>query len=151
MTRRDAVRLLGWSSAGSWFPAAQIGLNLATASKALAAVDTDARTPPLAPGDPMSPERLALVEAFRKQSAGLETKFEARRHMSDWVMPYRLFRSATTEKVPLVMYLHGDGGLGGDNEKQLALGNVFGTRVWLLPENQKHFPCHVVVSRPGRS
>ncbi|MBK7472794.1 MAG: hypothetical protein IPI73_21435 [Betaproteobacteria bacterium] len=56
-------------------------------------------------------------------------------------MPYRLFRPATTAKVPLGMYLHGDGGLGGDNEKQLALGNVFGTRVWLLPENQKHFPA----------
>jgi predicted peptidase len=44
----------------------------------------------------------------------------------------------------LVVYLHGSGGLGGDNEKQLGLGNVFGTRVWLLPENQKRFPCYVL-------
>ncbi len=150
MTRRDAVRLLGWASAGAWFPAAQLGLNLSTASTAFASGATDAGTPPLARGDPMSPARLALVEEFRKQSAGLEKKFEARTHMSDWAMPYRLFRPATTAKVPLVMYLHGDGGLGGDNEKQLALGNVFGTRVWLLPENQKHFPCHVVVPQTDR-
>lgn len=43
------------------------------------------------------------------------------------------------------MYLHGSGGLGDDNEKQLGLGNVFGTRVWLLPENQRNFPCYVMV------
>jgi len=42
------------------------------------------------------------------------------------------------------MYLHGSGGLGDDNLKQLGLGNIFGTRVWLLPENQKRFPCYVV-------
>jgi predicted peptidase len=60
------------------------------------------------------------------------------------VIPYRLFRPEAVGKLPLVVYLHGSGGLGDDNEKQLGLGNVFGTRVWLLPENQKRFPCYVL-------
>jgi predicted peptidase len=65
-------------------------------------------------------------------------------------MPYRLFRPATSGKVPLVLYLHGSGGLGDDNLKQLAFGNIFGTRVWLLPENQKRFPCYVVAPQTDR-
>ncbi len=110
----------------------------------------DARTPPLAPGVPLSPERMALITAFRKRSEGLEKKFETRTHKSDWVMPYRLFRPETAGKLPLVVYLHGSGGLGDDNEKQLGLGNVFGTRVWLLPENQKAYPCYVLVPQTDR-
>jgi predicted peptidase len=91
-----------------------------------------------------------LIEAFKKQSEGLERKFEARTHKSDWSMPYRLFRPQATGKLPLVMYLHGSGAVGDDNEKQLGLGNIFGTRVWLLPENQKTFPCYVVVPQTNR-
>ncbi len=98
----------------------------------------------------MSPERIALIEAFKKQSEGLEKKFEARTHRSDWVMPYRLFRPEAAGKVPLVVYLHGSGGQGDDNLKQLGLGNIFGTRVWLLPENQRKFPCYVVVPQTDR-
>jgi len=98
----------------------------------------------------MSPERLARIEAFKKQSEGLENKFEARTHKSDWEMPLRLFRPATNRRVPLVLYLHGSGGLGDDNLKQLGLGNIFGTRVWLLPENQKHHPCYVLAPQTDR-
>ena len=98
----------------------------------------------------MSPERMALIEAFKKQSEGLEKRFEARTHKSDRVMPYRLFRPEAAGKLPLVMYLHGSGGLGDDNLKQLGLGNVFGTHVWLLPENQKRFPCYVVIPQTDR-
>jgi predicted peptidase len=65
-------------------------------------------------------------------------------------MPYRLFRPEAKGKLPLVVYLHGSGGLGDDNEKQLGLGNIFGTRVWLLPENQKNFPCYVLVPQTDR-
>jgi predicted peptidase len=115
-----------------------------------AAAGKDDSTPALAPGKPTSPERLALIEAFKNQSQGLEKKFEARTHKSDWTMPYRLFRPEAAGKVPLVMYLHGSGGLGDDNLKQLELGNIFGTRVWLLPENQKRFPCYVVVPQTDR-
>jgi predicted peptidase len=145
ITRREAVRLMGSVSAGAWFAAAQIGFNFSLAPNTSAAATKDDSTPPLAPGAPMSPERLTVIEAFKKQSEGLEKKYEARMHKSDRKMPYRLFRPEAAGKVPLVMYLHGSGGLGDDNLKQLGLGNTFGTRVWLLPENQKRFPCYVVV------
>ncbi len=98
----------------------------------------------------MSPERVALIEAFKERSNGLDQGFEARTHRSDWTMPYRLFRPDVGGRLPLVMYLHGSGGLGNDNLKQLGLGNVFGTRVWALPENQRRFPCYVVVPQTDR-
>jgi predicted peptidase len=148
ITRREAVRLLGSVSAGVWFAATQSGLNLSFAANASAS-NYDS-TPALAPGTPTSPERMALIEAFKRQSEGLQDKFEARTYKGDWVMPYRLFRPATTGKVPLVMYLHGSGGLGDDNLKQLRFGNIFGTRVWLLPENQKRFPCYVLAPQTDR-
>jgi predicted peptidase len=144
MTRREAVRLLGAGAAATWFAAAQTGLSLSLAPSVL---EENVPVPPLAPGAPVSPERVALIEAFKEKSAGLEKQYEACVYKADLTMPYRLFRPAATAtgKLPLVMYLHGSGGLGDDNQKQLELGNVFGTRVWLLPENQKQFPCYVVV------
>src|SRR3984957_6197974 len=148
ITRREAVRLLGSASAGAWYAATQTGLNFALSPTAVA-TKLDA-TPRLAPGAPKSAERLALIDAFLKRSEGLQNKFEAREHKSDWEMPYRLFHPETTRKVPLVLYLHGSGGLGDDNLKQLSLGNRFGTRVWLLPENQKAFPCYVAVPQTDR-
>ena len=102
-------------------------------------------TPALARGAPMSSERLALIEAFMANSAGVDTKFESRTFRRGGVMPYRLFRPGPSGRLPLVLYLHGSGGLGSDNEKQMGLGNIFGTRVWAMPENQKEFPCYVVV------
>ena len=147
ISRREAVRLLGSASAAIWL-ATQAGFDLSLASTAWAKDDA---TPPLAPGAPTSPERIALINTFDEKSAGLEKRYEARSYKSDWTMPYRLFRpAATSAKLPLVVYLHGSGGLGDDNEKQLGLGNVYGTRVWLLPENQKKFPCYVVVPQTDR-
>jgi predicted peptidase len=145
MTRREAVRLLGSASAGAWLTASRMSLSSSIAPNAAEAGAKEDSTPRLAPGAPMSPERTALIEAFRKESEGLEKKYEARTHKSDLMMPYRLFRPEASGKVPLVLYLHGGGGLGDDNEKQLGVGNVYGTRVWLLPENQKRFPCYVLV------
>ena len=106
--------------------------------------------PALAPGTPNSAERTALIDDFRKRSEGLQAKFEAHTHKSDWTMPYRLFRPAASGKLPLIMYLSGSGGLGDDNLKQIGLGNIFGTRVWLLPENQRQFPCFVVAPQTDR-
>jgi predicted peptidase len=148
ITRREAVRGLGLVTAGAWFGTAEAGLSLSIGPNAFAASSDS--TPPLVPGAPMSPERIALIDAFKKQSDGLEKKFEARAHKSEWEMPYRLYRPETTRKVPLVLYLHGSGGLGNDNLKQLGLGNIFGTRVWLLPENRRSFPCYVVVPQTDR-
>ena len=141
LTRRQAVRILGSASVGAWV-AARSTYGLTGAS--------DASTPALAPGSPMSPQRLALIESFKKTSEGLQNKYEAHTHKGDWVMPYRLFRPESTGKLPLVVYLHGSGGLGDDNERQLGLGNIFGTRVWLLPENQKAHPSYVLVPQTNR-
>jgi predicted peptidase len=146
ITRRTALRLMGSASSASLLAATRLNSFVRIASASSAADDP---TAPLAPGTPNSPERLALIDAFRKQSDALEKKFEPRTHKSDAVMPYRFFHpessASANGKLPLVVYLHGSGGLGADNLKQLGLGNVFGTRVWLLPENQKRFPCCVAV------
>jgi predicted peptidase len=150
ISRRNVLRLLSSASAAACFVPSRIGLHLSLAAGAFPGAPGGDSAPPLAPGAPNSSERLALIETFKKQSDGLEKKFEARTHKSDWNMPYRLFRPEASGKLPLVMYLHGSGGLGDDNEKQLGLGNVFGTRAWLLPENQKRFPCYVVVPQTDR-
>jgi predicted peptidase len=144
ITRRDAIRVLSSGSAAAWFAATQMGLNFSLAPGTFAAAFEDEPTPPLAPEAPTSPERLTLIKAFRERSEGLQNKFEARVLKGELEMPYRLFRPETTGKLPLVVYLHGGGGLGNDNLKQLQFGNIFGTRLWLLPENQKRFPCYVV-------
>jgi predicted peptidase len=144
ITRRKAVRWIASASAAATHPA----LIFSTARAFVAESSED--HPPLAPGSPMSPERLALIETFRKQSEGLDKKFEARTQKADWTMPYRLFRPQVKGKLPLLVYLHGSGGQGTDNLKQLALGNIFGTRVWLLPENQKAFPCYVLAPQSDR-
>jgi predicted peptidase len=138
MTRRKALGLLGSMSAGALLPVS------------LLRTQQGDSMPPLAPGAPMSPERLALIAAFRQRSEGVDTTFEARTHKSDWVMPYRLFQPHASGKLPLVVFLHGSGGLGDDNLKQMGLGNIFGTRVWALPENQKKFPCYVVAPQTDR-
>ena len=141
ITRREAVRLLGSASVGAYFSIAP------TASPAGAEEDS---TPPLAAGAPMSPERIALITAFKEKSSAVVESFEGRTYKSDWVMPYRLFRPAASGKLPLVLYLHGSGGLGDDNQKQMGFGNIFGTRVWALPENQRLFSCYVVVPQTDR-
>ena len=143
MTRREAVQLLGIASTGAWF-AIQPGLNLFAASS------KHDSPPALAPGAPNSPERLALIESFKKQSEGLQDKYEAYTYKGDLTMPYRLFKPAAGGKLPLVVFLSGSGGQGTDNEKQLGLGNIFGTRVWLLPENQKKYPCYVLAPQTDR-
>lgn len=148
MTRREALCLLGSVSAGAWSAVAQ-DAPPSPAPKASGPPDGDP-APALAPGSPKSPERIALIDAFKRDSVGLEEKFEARTHTGGWAMPYRLFRPAASGKLPLVLYLHGSGGMGDDNQKQLGLGNVFGTRVWALPGNQKTFPCFVVAPQTDR-
>lgn len=58
-------------------------------------------------------------------------------------LPYRLFQPVTEpgKTYPLVVFLHGSGERGSDNEKQLSNG-VFN---FVLPENQKNNPCFVLV------
>jgi predicted peptidase len=149
ITRREAIRVLGTASAGAWV-AVHSKLSLALGPKPRSQSTKSEQTPPLAPGAPTSPERIALIEEFKRQSDGLQNKYEARSYKGEFTMPYRLFRPKASGKLPLVVYLHGSGGLGNDNQKQLGLGNIFGTRIWLLPENQKKFPCYVVVPQTDR-
>ncbi len=62
-------------------------------------------------------------------------------------MPYRLFVPQGYERrkrYPLVVWLHGGAGRGGDNLRQISGGNTTGSRVWTLPENQARNPCFVV-------
>jgi lysophospholipase L1-like esterase/poly(3-hydroxybutyrate) depolymerase len=58
-------------------------------------------------------------------------------------LPYRILRPANLQPdhaYPLVLFLHGAGERGNDNEKQL----IHGTRLYLEPENRQKFPCYVV-------
>jgi len=146
ITRREMLFRTGALSAGAWLAHSQLGL-AATGVHADASYDS---TPALAPGAPMSEERLALIEEFKKKSEGLQEKYEARASKGEWAMPYRLFHPSASGKLPLIIYLHGSGGQGDENLKQLALGNIFGTRVWILPENQKKFPCFVLAPQSDR-
>ena len=141
LTRREAARILSSVSLGAW---------IATRPLFTLAISSGDGAPALVPGSPTSAERLALIEDFKKSSEGLEKKYEARTYKSDWAMPYRLFRPEAKGKLPLVIYLHGSGGQGDDNERQLGSGNIFATRVWLLPENQKAHPCYVLVPQSNR-
>ena len=143
ISRRSTLRFLA-AGCGAAMACRAFPLDLKDTSTADA-------TPPLARGAPMSPERLAVIDAFRKESEGLQDKYEARNFKADFTMPYRLFRPASgSGKLPLVVYLSGSGGLGDDNLKQLEFGNIFGTRVWLLAQNQKRFPCFVVAPQTDR-
>jgi len=60
-------------------------------------------------------------------------------------MKYRLFTPPAVAglKHPVVMFLHGTGGGGRDNRKQLD-DQPFGAGLWALPENQQRFPCIVL-------
>ena len=106
ITRRKAVRLLGSASVGTWFAASSLKLDFSISPSLSAVPEKEDSTPALAPGAPTSPERIALIDTFKKQSEGLQEKFEPRTHKSDWVMPYRLFRPEAPRKLPLVLYLH---------------------------------------------
>lgn len=59
-------------------------------------------------------------------------------------LPYRLLLPADydrTKSYPLVLFLHGAGERGNDNEKQL----VHGAKLFLTDENRKNFPAIVVI------
>jgi predicted peptidase len=63
-------------------------------------------------------------------------------------MPYRLFIPENydkAQKYPLVLWLHGAGGAGSDNLKQIQDDQIDGTHLWTNYENQERFPAFVVV------
>jgi len=63
-------------------------------------------------------------------------------------MPYRLFIPENydkSKKYPLIIWLHGAGGAGDDNLKQISEDQVAGTRIWTKPELQSKHPAFVLV------
>ncbi|MBP1604346.1 MAG: hypothetical protein H6Q09_1518 [Acidobacteria bacterium] len=101
------------------------------------------------PQAPDSRERQAPIEALRTKSPALAQGFAPHVYTNakGERMPYRLFAPARLEpgrRYPLVVFLHGSGGGGTDNVKQLQGANVFGGLVWTLPENQSHHPAFVL-------
>lgn len=62
-------------------------------------------------------------------------------------IPYRLFvpgKYDRQQRYPLVLYLHGGGGLGSDNLKQIQGGNGFILDLFISPQTQARYPCLVV-------
>lgn len=93
------------------------------------------------------------LEDFSLQAVRLDAKFEAHSFQgrNGRKMPYRLFRPTNgSGRLPLVLYLHGSGGLGDDNSRQVSGGNVFGTHVWAFQENQSRNPAFVVAPQTNR-
>lgn len=62
-------------------------------------------------------------------------------------LPYRLYVPASAkgdQSLPLILYLHGSGGAGTDNRKQISGGNTRGTHIWIEPAMQKRYPAFVL-------
>lgn len=62
-------------------------------------------------------------------------------------MPYRLYRPASgrpDSPTPLIIHLHGAGGLGTDNELQMAGGNAFALSRWSEPALQQVHAAYVL-------
>ncbi|HEV3216964.1 MAG TPA: PHB depolymerase family esterase [Vicinamibacterales bacterium] len=62
-------------------------------------------------------------------------------------MPYRLFVPSGYDgqkKYPLIVWLHGAGGVGRDNLRQIAGDQIAGTRTWTQPATQAKYPAFVV-------
>ena len=101
------------------------------------------------PLDPNSAERLVPIEALKSKAPVLQEAFTRHvfRNPKGERMPYRLFTPAGLEPgrtYPLVVFLHGAGGSGTDNARQLQGANIFGALVWTLPENQQRHPAFVL-------
>ena len=59
------------------------------------------------------------------------------------VLPYQLYEpEGNEEKYPLVLFLHGSGERGDDNERQVQVNSV--TDTLLNEKNRKEYPCYVV-------
>jgi predicted peptidase len=62
-------------------------------------------------------------------------------------LPYRLFIPGSAprdEALPLILYLHGRGGAGTDNRKQISGGNARGTHIWIERGAQQRHPAFVL-------
>ena len=70
------------------------------------------------------------------------------RDQSGNTMPYRLFippKYTKSREYPVIVWLHGGGGVGTDNLRQIQGDQVAGTRLWTAAANQARHPAFVVV------
>jgi|SRR5215813_14563186 len=75
--------------------------------------------------------------------------FEARtfRSQDGKTMPYRLFippNYDSKKRYPIVLWLHGGGGRGNDNIKQISGGNRSGSHLWVSSDAQAKYPAFVL-------
>lgn len=62
-------------------------------------------------------------------------------------LPYRIYVPPVADakrELPLIVYLHGSGGAGTDNRRQISGGNTAGTRFWIAPTTQSQHPAYVL-------
>jgi len=81
----------------------------------------------------------------------IAAEYEALTFQADGItVPYRFFKPKQTsgKKYPLVIFLHGAGGRGKDNKKQLD-DQIVGPCRWALPESQAKNPCFVLAPQSG--
>lgn len=94
-----------------------------------------------ASNDPMSPtgEINLIVNRFEKLSYTDEE--------TNYTLNYRFFKpnKAHGKKLPLVLFLHGAGERGSNNDVQILANE--GAVVWASPENQKENPAYVLAAQ----
>jgi predicted peptidase len=101
------------------------------------------------PQAPDARERQVPIDSLKTRGPALAQAFAPHVHSNarGERMPYRLFTPERPEpgrRYPLVVFLHGAGGSGTDNLKQLQGANMFGALVWVLPEIQARHPAFVL-------
>src|SRR5262245_12860461 len=94
----------------------------------------------------------ALPGAAQNMVDGLTARIYS--NVTRRTMPYRLFVPEGYDKektYPLILWLHGAGGVGNDNLKQIKDDQVLGTHLWTSREMQAEHPSFVVVPQSGVS
>lgn len=91
---------------------------------------------------------LAPLASFANDNATLDgfvaLEYQSRAGVK---LPYRLHvpdAAKRDQELPLILYLHGSGGAGTDNRKQISGGNEPGTHVWIEPAVQERHPAFVL-------
>ena len=92
---------------------------------------------------------LAAASALPLFAQRLPERFVARTYTNATgeTMPYRLFIPrdyGKSRRYPLVVILHGSGGLGSDNRRQIFAANAYGPSAWTTPAIQRRHPAFVI-------
>lgn len=97
---------------------------------------------------PAAVQQVKTPDVVQTEGANVDG-FQARvlKNAKGETMPYRLFVPTNYDakkQYPLVLWLHGGGGRGTDNLKQISGGNTSGTRVWISATAQRKYPTFVL-------